>query len=58
MGGLHVSFNCMRDNGQHMECSGLEDKWLEADVFGVNTINTLMDGKGHILTYEALSRLK
>ena len=48
----------MSDNGHHKECSGLENTWLEADVFGVNTINTLMDGKGHILTYEALLRLK
>ena len=58
MGWLHVCFNCMRDNGQHNECSGLEDTWLEADVFAVNTIHTLMDGKRHILTYEALSILK
>ena len=58
MGELYVCFNCMRDNSQHMKCSGLEDTWLEADVFGVNTINTLMDGKRHILTYEALSILK
>jgi len=65
MGGLHVCFNFIHAIGQHMENSGLEDVWLEAGVFGPNTVNTVMEGKayyravrGHLLTYEALWRLK
>lgn len=65
MGGLHMCFNFMRVIEQHMECSGLEDIWLEAGVFGANTVTIVLEGKayyravgGHILTYEALWWLK
>ena len=47
-----------------MECSGLEDIWVEAGIFGVNTVTIVFDGKAYyramrkrLLTYEALWRL-
>lgn len=65
MGGLHVCFNYLRAIGQHMECAGLEDVWVETGIFAPNTASTVLDGKayyravrGHLLTYEALWRLK
>ena len=65
MGGLHVCFNVLRAIGQHMDCAGLEDVWIEAGVFAPNTCETVLSGKayyrevkGHTLAYESLWRIK
>ena len=50
---------------RYMECSGLEDVFLKAGVFGPNAVTKVMDGKayyravkGHMLANEAIWRLK
>ena len=65
MGGLHICFNFLRAIGQHMEYSGLEDVWVETGIFGQNTAVKVLEEKayyravrGHLLTYEALWRLR
>ena len=64
MGHLHVLFNFLKAIGQHMENSGLADIWVESGVFAQNTTGAMLEGKqyyravrGHLLTYEALSRI-
>lgn len=65
LGGLHITFNFLRAIGQHMENAGLEDVWVEADLFGQNAVKSMMEGKhyyraiqGHIWAYEALCHIK
>lgn len=65
MGHLHILFNFLKVIGQHFECSGLEDVWVESELFGQGTTETVMSGKayyravrGHTLTYEALCRIR
>lgn len=48
-----------------MENAGLEDVWVESELFGQNAVKSVMDGKhyyraiqGHIWAYEALSHIK
>ena len=48
-----------------MESAGLDDVWVESEIFGPNAAKSMMDGKhyyraiqGHIWAYEALSRIK
>ncbi|CAB3991828.1 Hypothetical predicted protein, partial [Paramuricea clavata] len=64
MGHLHVLFNFLKAIGQHMENSGLADILVESGVFAQNTTGAMLEGKqyyravrGHLLTYEALSRI-
>lgn len=65
LGRLHITFNFLRAIGQHMENAGLEDVWVESELFGQNAVKSIMDGKhyyraiqGHIWAYEALSHFK
>ena len=65
LGGLHITFNFLRAIGQQMENAGLDDVWVESEIFGQNAVKSIMDGKhyyraiqGHIWAYEALSRIK
>jgi len=65
LGGLHISFNFLKAIGQHLECAGLDDLWIEAGVYAANTTVSMLDGKayyravrGHQLTYEALWHVK
>ena len=65
LGGLHIAFNFLRAIGQQMESAGLDDVWVESEIFGPNAAKSMMDGKhyyraiqGHIWGYEALSRIK
>ena len=65
MGALHILFNFLKAIGQHFENSGLDDIWVESELFAQNSVESMMQGKayyravrGHILAYEALSRIR
>jgi len=38
LGGFHTTMNFMKAIGQQMEAFGLNDIWVESDVFGENSI--------------------
>lgn len=52
LGGLHVTFNFLRAIGQHMESAGLDDVWMESDLFGQNAVKSMMDGKYYYRTVQ------
>ena len=65
LGRLHITFNFLRAIGQQTESAGLDDVWVQSGIFGQNAAKSMMDGEhyyraiqGHILAYEALSRMK
>lgn len=65
MGAMHIEMNFMSCIGKIYGDSGLEDIWIEADIYGPNTVNHIMNGKayykcsrGHKLMYEAKMRVK
>ena len=65
MGALHILFNFLKAIGQHFENSGLDDIWVESELFAQNSVESMMQGKayyrairGHTLAYEALSRIR
>ena len=47
MGDLHICFNFFKSIGQHMDSAELDDLWPEADVYAVNTTQTMMNGKAY-----------
>ena len=64
LGGFHVQINFSKVIGQHLSDSGLKDILEESGVFGRNTAENIMKGKGwnrvaraHKLTFEALWRI-
>ena len=64
LGGFHVQNNFSKVIGQHLADSGLRDILEESGVFGKNTAENIMKGKGwnrlpraHKLTFEALWRI-
>lgn len=64
LGGFHVMLNFLKVIGQHMEHSGLNDVWLESNLYGESTVAGIMNGKkwnkgirAHKLTYESLMRI-
>ena len=65
IGGLHILFNFMKANGQHMENAGPDDVWVESGAFAHNSTSAMMEGKayylavrGHVLAHDALFRIK
>lgn len=63
-GGFHVQMNFSKVIGQHLADSGLKDILEESGVFGKNTAENIMKGKGwnrvaraHKLAFEALWRI-
>jgi len=47
LGGLHICFNFLKAIGQHMDCAGLDDLWIETGVYAANTTSSMMDGKAY-----------
>lgn len=64
LGGFHTQMNFSKVIGQHMMDSGLKDIWVDSGVFGENTADKILQGKGwnriiraHKLTVDALWRI-
>ena len=64
LSGFHVQMNFSKVSGQHLGDSGLRDIFEESGVFGKNTAENIMKGKGlnrvacaHKLASEALWRI-
>lgn len=64
LGGFHVLMNFSKVIGKHLADSGLSDIFEESGVFGKNTAENIMKGKGwnrvaraHKLAFEALWRI-
>ena len=62
LGHLHKTINFFRTVDQHVENGGLDDVWIEADVYAANSTKAMMAGKayywvlkGHTLVFEALN---
>ena len=65
LGDLHILFNFLKAIGQHFENAGLQDIWTDSGLFAANSTEAMLNGKayyrsvrGHLLTYEALWRIK
>ena len=61
LGGLHTSMAFLNVIGQHMQCSGLAEAWVESGLLGPVAVEKAMAGKsyskgmrGHKLTVQAL----
>ena len=64
IGGFHTAKTFMQTIGQHFTDSGLQEVWMESQVYGENTAHNNMQAKSfnrtiraHKLTYEALWKI-
>ena len=42
---IQLAFNWLKTIGKHMECTGLDDVWVEADVLAEITSEAVMQSK-------------
>ena len=47
LGDLHILFNFLKAIGQHVECAGLDDIWVDVGLFAQNSTPEMMDGKAY-----------
>lgn len=64
LGGFHTQMTFSKAIGKYLESSGINDIWVESDVFGQRTSENILKGKlwnhvirAHKLSYEALWRV-
>ena len=64
LGGFHTQMNFAKVIGKHMTDSGLKEIWIDSSLFGENTAERILQGKGwnrairaNKLTLEALWRI-
>ena len=57
MGELHVVFAMLKVVGKYIDASGLDESFVEADIYGPNTLEQIKRGKHYKRSFEAFVTL-
>ena len=57
MGELHVIFAMLKVIGKYIDASGLDESFIEADIYGPNTLEQITRGKHYKRSIEAFLTL-